>query len=143
MRDLGRGTFDVVIAADNAVPHLLDDEQILRAFAAMRRCTKPDGICVISVRDYDAMEKVGLQLQPHAVHREGDKLYSVFQVREFDGQIYDIHMHVVENETVHVARTKYYAVSTDRLLELFREAGFATAERIDGRFFQPVLVARI
>ena len=48
---------------------------------------------------------------------------------------------VVDDE-LHVARTKYYAVSTIRLLELLREAGFENAQRIDGRFFQPVLIAR-
>ena len=142
MRDLDGGPFDVVLAADNAVPHLLDDDAIRQAFVAIRRCTRPGGVCIVSVRDYDAMEKVGLRLQPHAAHRVGETLYSVFQVREFDGQIYDITMHVVENDRVHIARTKYYAVSIDRLIELFREAGFASAERFDDRFFQPILIAR-
>jgi SAM-dependent methyltransferase len=137
--------FDVVLAADNAIPHLLSDNEILDAFREFRLCTKPGGVCVVSVRDYAAMEHVGLQLQPHAAHRIDDKLYSVYQVREFDGEIYVINLYVVEDGeqcTARVARTKYYAVSTDRLLALFREAGFAEAVRVDDRFFQPVLVAR-
>ena len=40
----------------------------------------------------------------------------------------------------HVMRTQYYAVGTDRLLDLMRQAGFASVERLDGRFYQPVLV---
>jgi len=142
MREIEAGPFDVVLAADNAVPHLPDDEEILRACRAFRRCTRPGGAAVVSVRDYDAMEKVGLQLQPHAVRRLEDELVSVFQVREFDGAHYVIHLHVVVGDRVHVARTRYYAVSLTRLAELLREAGFADVERIDDRFYQPLLVAR-
>ena len=37
-------------------------------------------------------------------------------------------------------RSKYYAIGTGRLLELMRRAGFASVERLDGQFYQPVLV---
>jgi hypothetical protein len=37
-------------------------------------------------------------------------------------------------------RSKYYAVGTDRLMELMRRARFASVERLDRRFYQPVLV---
>jgi hypothetical protein len=39
-------------------------------------------------------------------------------------------------------RSQYYAVGTDRLMELMRQAGFVQVERIDGRFYQPVLLGR-
>ena len=34
----------------------------------------------------------------------------------------------------------YYAVGTDKLLELMHTAGFTGVERLDERFFQPLLV---
>ena len=37
-------------------------------------------------------------------------------------------------------RTQYNAVGTDHLLALMRQAGFTATERLDGRFYQPVLV---
>jgi hypothetical protein len=40
----------------------------------------------------------------------------------------------------HVMRSKYYAVGTDRLMELMRRTWFASVERLDRRFYQPVLV---
>jgi hypothetical protein len=40
----------------------------------------------------------------------------------------------------HVMRTKYNAVGTDHLLALMRRAGFKKTERLDGAFYQPVLV---
>ena len=42
--------------------------------------------------------------------------------------------------TTHVMRTQYNAVGTDHLLALMRQAGFTATERLDGRFYQPVLV---
>jgi hypothetical protein len=42
--------------------------------------------------------------------------------------------------TTRVIRTEYYAVGTDRLIELMRDAGFNDVRRLDDRFFQPVLV---
>ncbi len=37
-------------------------------------------------------------------------------------------------------RSKYYAVGTDRLMELMWRAGIASVERLEGTFYQPVLV---
>jgi hypothetical protein len=71
--------------------------------------------------------------------------YIIFQVSDFVVEVYDLAMYVVadgggaEVET-HVMRSKYYAVGTDRLLGLMRRAGFAPVARLDGRFYQPVLV---
>ena len=54
-RDLGhvRGTFDVVISCDNALPHLLTDDDIEQAFRAMWTKLRPGGLLLITVRDYD------------------------------------------------------------------------------------------
>ena len=45
-----------------------------------------------------------------------------------------------EQLVTHVMRTRFNAIGTDRLLTLMREAGFTATERLDGRFYQPVLV---
>jgi hypothetical protein len=37
-------------------------------------------------------------------------------------------------------RATYYAVGIDTLLSLLEEAGFRNVQRLDGRFFQPVVV---
>src|SRR5687767_8007952 len=50
-------TFDAVLACDNAVPHLLTDAEIATAFAECRRCLRPGGLLIISVRDYAAIER--------------------------------------------------------------------------------------
>jgi 2-polyprenyl-3-methyl-5-hydroxy-6-metoxy-1,4-benzoquinol methylase len=90
--------FDLVIACDNAVPHLLSDAEILAAFREMYRCTRPAGGCIISVRDYAATELGGTRVIPYGVRHEGS------------------------------------------VCELMVEAGYTAVRRLDGRFFQPLVV---
>jgi SAM-dependent methyltransferase len=139
--------FDVVLSCDNALPHLLTDAELLLAFEQFFACTRPGGGCLISVRDYDREDRSGVQVKPYGVRVEGGVRYLVFQVWEFHGPIYDLAMYFVEDHggsecPVRVVRTQYHAVGTGRLLELMSQAGFIEARRIDGRFYQPVLVGR-
>ncbi len=137
--------FDVVISTDNSITHLLSDGDLLLALRQMYDCTRPGG-CLLTVRDYDREERgVGL-VKPYGVREEGGKRYVIFQVWDFVDRIYDLAMYfVVDDQTseqlvTHVMRTQYNAVGTDHLLALMDRAGFTRAERLDGRFYQPVLV---
>jgi SAM-dependent methyltransferase len=137
---------DVVISCDNSITHLLSDDDLLLALRQMYDCTRPGGGCLLTVRDYDREERGTGLVKPYGVREEGDKRYIIFQVWDFAGWIYDLAMYfVVDDRTAqqlvtHVMRTKYNAVGTDHLLDLMRKAGFTSAERLDGRFYQPVLV---
>jgi hypothetical protein len=42
--------------------------------------------------------------------------------------------------SVQIFRSRYYAVDTGTLSALMEQAGFVDVERLDGRFYQPVLV---
>jgi SAM-dependent methyltransferase len=138
--------FDVVISCDNSITHLLNDDDLLLALRQMYDCTRPGGGCLLTVRDYDREERGTGLVKPYGVREEGDKRYIIFQVWDFAGRIYDMAMYfVVDDRTsqqlvTHVMRIKYNAVGTDHLLDLMRKAGFTSTERLDGRFYQPVLV---
>jgi SAM-dependent methyltransferase len=145
--DHHRQQFDLVIACDNAVPHLLTDEDILAVFQQFYRCTHPGGGCLISVRDYDKEERGGVQVKPYGLRVEGQTRYLLFQVWEFQGSIYDLAIYFVEDRggsdcVTHVMRTKYYAVGPDKLIQLMTRAGFRQVQRLDDRFFQPVIVGK-
>jgi SAM-dependent methyltransferase len=138
-------TFDLVIACDNSVPHLLSDDEIRAAFREMYRCAALEGGCLISVRDYDPKDRSGIKVVPYGVRTEGDRRLLVFQVWEYQGAIYDLSMYFIEDGggsdcVAHVMRSKYYAVPTVRLIELMTEAGFRRVRRIDQRFFQPLII---
>jgi SAM-dependent methyltransferase len=138
-------TYDLVVACDNSVPHLLSDDEIRAAFREMYRCAALGGGCIISVRDYDPKDRTGVKLVPYGVRTEGERRFVVFQVWEYHGAIYDLSMYFIEDGggsdcTAHVMRSTYYAVPIDRLIELMTEAGFRDVRRIDQRFFQPLVI---
>jgi len=138
-------TFDVVIACDNAVPHLLSDVEILRALEQFHLCTAAGGCCVVSVRDYAAMDLTGTQVKTYGLHQEGGNRCFLFQVWDIEGSIYELSMYVIDDKgnagcAARVMRTKYYAITIDNLAELMTAAGFQDVHRLDGRFFQLVLV---
>ena len=136
---------DVVIACDNAVPHLLTDADILAAFHAFYACVRPGGGCIITVRDYDREERAGTQVKLYGLRSEGSTRYLVFQVWEFHDMLYDLAMYFVADQggahcTTHVLRTTYYAVGTETLKRLMAAAGFQQVRQLDNRFYQPVLI---
>ena len=138
--------FDLVIACDNAVPHLLSDDEIRQAFREFYRSTTEAGGCIISVRDYAAMERGGRKLYPRQVHDIPQGKIVVFDCWDFDGDFYDITMYIVEDTgqataTTHVIRGgRYYCVSISKLEMLMKDAGFRTVITLKGRFYQPLLI---
>jgi SAM-dependent methyltransferase len=139
------GPFDVAIACDNSVPHLLTDEDTLAAFTAMWQSLRPGGGVLLTVRDYDAEQRGGVQLKPYGVRDEGGRRYVLFQVWEFHGEVYDLGLYLVEDAggpecTTRVMRSRYRAVGTGPLLALLEKAGFREVRRVDGRYYQPVLL---
>jgi SAM-dependent methyltransferase len=137
--------FDLVIACDNALPHLLTDEDLLMAFQEFYKCARPGGGCLISVRDYEKEELAGVQVKPFGIRVEGQSRYLVFQVWDFHGLTYDLSMYFVEDHGTsecvsRVMRTRYYAVGINTLMSLMTRAGFERVQRVDDRYYQPVIV---
>jgi SAM-dependent methyltransferase len=140
-------SFDVVLSADNAIPHLLDDATIGQALGAFFRCTRPGGLVIVSVRDYEREERTSPRIVPYGLRELPDGRCLIWQVWDWHGDHYDLAMYFVLDQgdsacrTV-VARSRYYAIGLDRLGELLRQARFIEVRRVDGRFFQPVLLGR-
>jgi SAM-dependent methyltransferase len=146
LRSAASETFDVVIACDNAVPHLLTDGDILQAFRQFHACTTPQGGCIISVRDYANLEQGGRQLHPRLIQDIPGGRLLMFDTWDFDGDYYDLTIYAVEDRghadaVTHVMRGgRYYCVTIAKLELLLKEAGFKQAITLRERFFQPILV---
>jgi len=80
--------FDIVLSLDNAVPHLLNDDDILKAFKEFFLCTKQGGSCLISVRDYANEDLTKTQVKTYGLRNDGEKKYLLFQTWEFHNNIY-------------------------------------------------------
>jgi SAM-dependent methyltransferase len=138
--------FDIVISCDNAIPHLLSEDEILEAFQQFYKCILPNGGCIISVRDYDNIERSGKQFYPRLTHETADSRIVIFDLWEFDGDFYDVTTYIVEDKGQSSAQThvikggRYYCVSISTLEQLLTQAGFSRAKTLKDRFFQPLIV---
>jgi ubiquinone/menaquinone biosynthesis C-methylase UbiE len=139
--------FDLVIAIDNAIPHLLTDERILNAFRSMYRICKK-GI-LVSIRDFDMMDESRIQLVPYGYRQIKGKRMFLFQRWEFEGDLNSVSFFFMEENTQdstrvegNVFNTKYYAIKTDKLMELMQKAGFVQTRCIKNDFSQPVIVGK-
>jgi hypothetical protein len=56
--------FDVFLAADNSVPYLLTDDDILSAFQESFQCTRPMGGGILTIRDSEKADLSKQQLKP-------------------------------------------------------------------------------
>jgi SAM-dependent methyltransferase len=139
--------FDAVLACDNSVPHLLSDDDLRTAFRSFHRALRPGGVCLLSVRDYDQVEQGKDLVQPYGIRWRDGVRYLPLQVWYWvSASHYDITFYLIADEQpaarVRRTTTRYYAVPIARLLALLGEAGFVDCERLDGVFYQPVLVGR-
>jgi SAM-dependent methyltransferase len=139
--------FDVIIACDNAIPHLLSDAEILLAFEQFYRCTVPGGGCIISARDYAAMEREDRQFYPRLIHETDKGRMVLFDIWEFEGDCYDLTTYVLEDGGQDLAQThvirggRYYCVTIETLETLLRQVGFGDVRTLRERFYQPLIVA--
>ena len=150
MRQLAKthcGLFDLVIACDNAIPHLLTDEEIRQAFEQFYQCTTAAGGCIISVRDYANIERGGKRLYPRTTHDTPDGRVLLFDLWEFDGNYYDFTTYIIEDKGQPTARAmvirggRYYCVAITTLEMLLTLAGFQKVVTLRDRFYQPLMVA--
>ncbi len=147
------GTFDAVVCADNALPHLLTAADVVTALREMRRVTRPGGLVAVSTRDYDALRAERPRVTPAQVSGDGDDTVVTVQVWAWhpDGERYDLdHLQLRPDPgtgswRVAVRRTAYWAITRGQLTAFAEEAGLAAPRWLlpDGGFPQPLLVARV
>lgn len=148
--DVHQRQFDILIACDNAVPHLLTDEEILQAFQQFHKTIKDGGGCIISVRDYAQLERTQHEKKfyPRRVQETETGQIVLFDIWDFyDADHYEITTYLVDDDTAHVKTRairggKYYCVEIPTLEMLLLKAGFQDVMVLRERFFQPLLVAR-
>ncbi|MGW2815942.1 class I SAM-dependent methyltransferase [Streptomyces sp. NPDC001415] len=146
------GQFDVVVSADNSVPHLLTEQDVRAALTEMRRALRTDGLLILSIRPYDEILKARPSSTPPQVAAPPHGGSITFQLWDWheDGERYDLeHFQLVPDGAgeweVRVRRTTYWALTQGRLSSYVIESGFVeprwrTPESTG--FFQPVLTAR-
>lgn len=144
-------TFDAVVCADNALPHLLTAADVRLALVEMRRVLVPGGLVLVSTRDYDELRRSRPAATPVGVHRDPDAVTAGFQLWRWDddGERYDLDHLLVTGDaagwSVRARRSRYWAVTRQVLADLATAAGLVDVRWLlpaESGFVQPLLLAR-
>jgi SAM-dependent methyltransferase len=158
--DTVAGSFDVVLSCDNAIPHLLTDDDLRRAARGMWSKLRDDGLLVVSMRDYDDLLAQKPRAELPRVFDRPDGRQIAFQVWDWasDAPTYTVHQFIVRQlgpldeaggpggawQTDHQA-TVYRALRRDELADIIREAGFRELgwhRPAETGYYQPILTGR-
>jgi glycine/sarcosine N-methyltransferase len=152
MRDLSpisEKGFDVVLAADNALPHLLLKEDRDRALSEMANKLRYGGILLATIRDYDRLVHSRPAIQAPAFYGGEGQRRIVHQVWDWDGDEYDLHLYLTLQSFQHWAVnhyvSRYHALLRSDFNTSLQNAGFTSIqwlEPADTSFYQPVVIAR-
>lgn len=143
--------YDVVIACDNAIPHLLDDRELDAAVAAVATVLEPNGLFLAGVRDYDALRAERPPGVPSVVRERADGREIVGQAWEWndDGEQLRIHLFFLRERAgawvADVHTTWYRALTRAAFTAALERNRFAdvtwhSAEQLG--YYQPVVTAR-
>jgi SAM-dependent methyltransferase len=141
--------FDLIMACDNSIPHLLSKKEILKAFKGFFRATSVEGGCLISVRDYSNFDRGDgkSRIYPRKIHHVENGRIIIFDVWDFEGDIYQITTFIIEEsskgdlKTTAIRGGRYFCIETGELEYLFLQAGFKRVITLPDVFFQPIIVA--
>jgi glycine/sarcosine N-methyltransferase len=143
--------FDVVISADNSLPHLLSAQDVHTALAQMRRVLRRRGLLVLSTRPYDEILQARPTSTPPQLATSPRGKTITFQMWDWheDGEHYDLeHFQLTPDGpdwSVQVRQATYWALTRQQLTDFVLEAGFTELEwkaSESSGFFQPILTAR-
>ena len=145
------GDFDVVISCDNALPHLLDDDDLREALDSIHGCLRPGGLLLASVRDYDSLRRDRPAGVPVTVHSDGGTRHGSGQWWAWteDGEYLDIELFTFTEQTAgswstRSRSTRYRALLRSTLDRLLVEAGFGATTWLtpeESGYYQPIVVA--
>jgi len=140
--------FDIVIAMDNALPHMLTRTDLESAIKSILGQTREGGIFVASIRDYDSLlEKKPSYSTPY-IHKTDKGQRVSFQTWVWNDDRYHLTQYIIDDEeALQISKFEcdYRATRRDELTRLLfangcREVTWMQPE--DSGFYQPIVVAR-
>ena len=146
------GPFDVVLSCDNAIPHLLSDDDLRRAAEGMAAKLRPDGLLLVSIRDYDDLIRQKPRSELPRVFDRPDGRQIAFQVWDWSetAPTYTVHQFITRESadgswTTRHESTVYRALQRAELTEIVRAAGLREVRwrpPDETGYYQPILTAR-
>jgi SAM-dependent methyltransferase len=151
LADQVAGEFDAVLACDNALPHLLGDDDLRRGVAGMAARLRPGGVSLATTRDYDELVRQRPRATPVRVYDDPAGRRVVFQVWDWapDGRAYRLQLFILREtgagwHTAH-STTEYRALLREEPSDALRGAGLTEVRWYtpeETGYYQPAVTAR-
>jgi glycine/sarcosine N-methyltransferase len=142
------GDFNVVLSADNAISHLLSDEDVLLAAQNMYSKLKDEGVFLGTLKDYDELIREKPTATQPRIFDNGKRI--VFQLWDWydDTKIYALNHFIIQEtngewKTKH-NKTKYRALLRREFSEVLSKVGFSGIEWYmpeESGYYQPFVLA--
>ena len=108
------GDFDMALAADNALPHLLSADDLGQALRAIAAKLRPGGLFLASIRDYDGPGRP-TTWPARLFTGPNDQRWIVQQVWEWlDERRYRLHIHIARARTAGARITRSASIAPCR-----------------------------
>ena len=140
--------FDIVIAMDNALPHMLTNNDLAAAIKSIVNQLKDGGLFVAGIRDYDALLADKPPYSPPYIHKTAKGQRVSFQTWTWEGDHYRLIQYIVDDEdTLQVSKfeCEYRATCRQEMTDLLMENGCHKVVwkfPAETGFYQPIVIAR-
>lgn len=139
--------FDIVIAMDNALPHMMTKQELNQAVKSITDRLSANGIFVASIRDYDFLLEQKPPYSPPYIHETEKGKRVSFQLWSWQEDCYKLTQYIIEDEgSLKTSKydCEYRAVKREELTGLLLSNG---CKRVEWKFpeetdfYQPVVIA--
>ncbi|MBQ6468564.1 MAG: class I SAM-dependent methyltransferase [Lachnospiraceae bacterium] len=147
LEDTFSEAFDIVIAMDNALPHMLTEEDLERAVGSITGRLRAGGLFIASIRDYDSLLREKPPYSPPYIHKTESGQRVSFQTWDWSGDRYRLVQYMIEDEgepAVSRFECEYRAVRREELTALLQKNCCGKVEwkfPEETGFYQPVAAA--
>ncbi len=139
--------FDIVIAMDNALPHMLTAEALKAAVESITGQVRQNGIFVASIRDYDSLLISKPPYSPPYIHQTEKGKRVSFQTWVWENENYRLTQYIIDDEdSLQISKfeCEYRSVRREELTKLLLSAGCCEVQwkfPEETGFYQPVVIA--
>lgn len=140
--------FDIVIAMDNALPHMLTSSSLETAVRSIIGQVRSGGIFVASIRDYDNLLKEKPSYSPPYIHKTDRGQRVSFQTWIWKDDHYRLTQYIIDDEeTLQISKyeCEYRATCREELTKILHDSGCSEVGwkyQEETGFYQPIVVAK-
>ena len=139
--------FDIIIAMDNALPHMLSAGDLDSAVRSITGRIKPGGILIASIRDYDQLLREKPPYSAPYIHKTGTGQRVSFQTWDWKGDNYRLTQYIIHDaDELRINRyvCEYRATRREELTGLLLSSGCEAIWKFPENtgFYQPIVIAK-